>query len=395
MGTLIQPTISKPSGSLLQFCSEDYQMKEVELLTFKGFLAEAYSFFPKTEEEIRKTLSEFPHNNVEDIIKLFNYLKGQHEAPINIDLKKPKNVNVSRYFKGTYNIGDIKTSAGLTTIKIKFGNGSLGNRGANNRGNAFEKEFKTALDGWYAGENNPDYPTGETLKAVQDIVNTYNLSDSEWKAKVVGGENTRRPLDFKGAIQLTNTKGTGFDIGNSVTDITITKDPEEKIYLSLKLDTTTTFFNVGVKTKITKKEIDEGLIKNKDGVKLLKLFGIDNKRFCTIFNDDVPTQGGIVRTKPKASAMKTLLKSGIGYGYHVIHKIRGNIKSYKMDKTRMGKSAAVGDATIYYGGKGGRGKRINMEMESPHYKFTLNIRDTQGGDGYPTRMMCDFTTLKV
>ena len=363
------------------------------MLRFKEYLEEAYTFFPKSEDDIRKTLGDFSHENVEEIITLFNYLKDKDVAPINIDVKKPKNVNVTRALKGSYTEADIASGAGLKIIKIKFGNGSMGNRGANNRGNAFEKEFKTALDGWYAGENDPNYPTGETLKAVQDIVNTYNLSDSEWKAKVVGGENTRRPLDFKGAIQLTNTKGTGFDIGNSVTDITITKDPEEKIYLSLKLDTTTTFFNVGVKTKITKKEIDEGLIKNKDGVKLLKLFGIDNKRFCTIFNDDVPTQGGIVRTKPKASAMKTLLKSGIGYGYHVIHKIRGNIKSYKMDKTRMGKSASVGDVTIHYGGKTGKGKRIDMEMTSSHYKFKLNIRDTQGRDGYPTRMMCDFTTL--
>ena len=39
MGDLIQPTENSPSGSLLQFCSEDYQMKEV--LTFKGFLSEA------------------------------------------------------------------------------------------------------------------------------------------------------------------------------------------------------------------------------------------------------------------------------------------------------------------------------------------------------------------
>ena len=118
--------------------------------------------------------------------------------------------NVSRYFKGIYDIGDIKSGAGLTTIKIKFGNGSLGNRGANNRGNAFEKDFKEALDGWYAGENDPKFPTGETLTAVQDIVKTYDLSDSEWTAKVVGGENTRRPLNFAGDITLTNTKGTGF-----------------------------------------------------------------------------------------------------------------------------------------------------------------------------------------
>ena len=42
-------------------------------------------------------------------------------------------------------------------------------------------------------------------------------------------------------------------------------------------------------------------------------------------------------------------------------------------------------------GKGGKGKRIDMEMESATYKFKINIRDTQGKDGYPTRMMCDFS----
>ena len=147
-----------------------------------------------------------------------------------------------------------------------------------------------------------------------------------------------------------------------------------------------------MKRKITKIEIDEGSIKNPDGIKLLNLFGIDNERFCTIFNNDVPTQGGRVNTKPNARAMQTLLESGIGYGYHVIHKVRSGIKSYKMDSARMRKSASVRNVTVYYGGKSGRGKRIDMVMESAHYKFKLNIRDTQGGDGYPTRMMCDFTT---
>ena len=39
-----------------------------------------------------------------------------------------------------------------------------------------------------------------------------------------------------------------------------------------------------------------------------------------------------------------------------------------------------------------QGKRIDMETESRNYIFKLNIRDTQGTDGYPTRMMCDFKT---
>jgi len=127
----------------------------------------------------------------------------------------------------------------------------------------------------------------------------------------------------------------------------------------------------------------------------LELFGIDNKRFCTIFNDKVKTKGGKVTTRPNAAAIKTLLESGIGYGYHVIHKMKGKVISKKMDETAMKAAAKVGTCVVHYGGKTGRGKRIDMEMSSPYYKFKLNIRDTQGKDGYPTRMMCDFTTLNV
>ena len=356
---------------------------------------EAYSFFPTSEEQITKELSDWPHESVVDVISLFNFLKGKDETPINIDLKKQKDINVSRTLKGSFDISDIKSKAKLKTVRIKFGNGSKGNRGANNRGNAFETQFATSLEKWYA-EGVDAVPDSEILDAILDLDKTYKLSDSKWlKVNVVGGENTKRPLDFRGKIQLTNTKGVGNDIGKSVTDITLQKDDGSKIYLSLKFETTTTFFNVGIRTKLRQEEIDKGLIKDRDGKKLLDLFGIDNKRFCTIFNDKVKTNGGKVTTRPNAAAMKVLLESGIGYGYHVIHKMRGNVLSKKMDEAAMKNAAKVGTCTVHYGGKTGKGKRIDMEMSSPYYKFKLNIRDTQGKDGYPTRMMCDFTTLKV
>ena len=71
------------------------------------------------------------------------------------------------------------------------------------------------------------------------------------------------------------------------------------------------------------------------------------------------------------------------------------VLSKKMDESSMKAAAKVGTCIIHYGGKTGKGKGIDMEMSSPYYKFKINIRDTQGKDGYPTRMMCDFTTLKV
>ena len=357
----------------------------------QSYFSEAYSFFPKSEKEISDTLSDFPHESVQDIINLFNYLKGKDKTPINIDLKKPKDVNVSRTLKGVYDISDIKGGANLDTVRIKFGNGSKGNRGANNRGNAFETLFANAIEKWYA-EGDQAVEDKDILNAIRDLDRTYNLGKSKtFDAKVVGGENTRRPLDFSGKITITNTKSKGFNIGQSVTDITLLTDNNPPIFLSLKFETTTTFFNVGIKTKLTKKEIDDGEIKNADGKKLLDLFGIDNKRFCTIFNDKVKTQSGVVRGKPNVGALKHLLYSGIGFGYHVIHKMRGKVLSKKMDESAMKAAARIGAVKIFYGGKTGRGKRIDMVMESPYYVFKLNIRDTQGTDGYPTRMMCDFT----
>jgi len=89
---------------------------------------ESYSFYPKSEKEIKNTLSDFPSENVQDILKLFTFLKSKDKTPINIDLKIPNKINVSRDLNDFYNIDDIKTGASLNTIKIKFGNGS-GNTG--------------------------------------------------------------------------------------------------------------------------------------------------------------------------------------------------------------------------------------------------------------------------
>ena len=384
--------VDEVSGVKKNFISDEVKNKK-EYITFKDKyvnVSEAYSFFPTTEEEISARLKGFTHQVVVDITNLFKLLKGGDATPINIDMKKPNFINVSRIFQGFMDITDIRKRAGLKAIKIKFGNGSKGNRGANNRGNLFEKQFADAIELWYA-EGDVAVADKDLLRAIKDLDKTYNLGKSKtFDAKVVGGENTKRPLDFSGKISITNPRGVGFNIGQSVTDITLMTDNNPPIYLSLKLGGTTTFFNVGIKTKLTKKEIDEGEILNVDGRKLLDLFGIDNKRFCTIFNPDVKTESGVVNGRPDASALAHLLQSGIGFGYHVIHKIARGIISKKMDESKMKESARVGAVKIFYGGKGGSGKRIDIEMESKFYMFKINIRDTQGTDGYPTRMMCDF-----
>ena len=59
----------------------------------------------------------------------------------------------------------------------------------------------------------------------------------------------------------------------------------------------------------------------------------------------------------------------------------------------MNKAATPQSLQVFYGGKTGRGKRIDMEIRTQKYLLKLNIRDTQGTDGYPTRIMGDFSYL--
>ena len=350
----------------------------------------AFDFFPKTQRELKSKTSGYRLQPSTEVLLLFVYLKKKFpkvETPINIDLSKQNSVNVTRDIEHDTSISTIKKGANLDKLSIKFGNGSSGNRGVNNRGNLFEPEFATALLNWWAGKRVADT---KMLTAIEHLNKTYKFeSKKKFTVNVVGGENTKRPLTYSPKIKITNPKGRGYNIGKSVTDITIESGRDE-IYLSLKLGTTTTFFNVGVRTVLPPDDIKANNIKDPDGKKLLKLFGIQEGLFCDVFNGNL--KAGVIKTpKLNTTDIGTLLKSGIGYGYHIIHKMSSTIISKKMDARAMNNAARVGQARIYYGGKTGVGKRIDIEMESETYKFKLNFRDTQGKDGYPTRLMCDFS----
>lgn len=358
----------------------------------------AYDFFPKKTSEITQTLekSQWDIENISEVITLFSYLKKKYpsvEIPINIDKSQKSVINISRSLQEDVSIPTIKANLKFKKIKPKFGNGSSGNRGVNNRGNLFEPQFADAFIDWWNGKN----ITNASMKsAIEDIYNTYDLGKThEILLDIVGGENTRRPLTFtSGGIVLANPNGTGFNVGPSVTDITLEPTGMKPIYLSLKLGTTTTFFNVGVKTILTKAEIKANSIKNKNGLLLLKTFGINPSLFCDVFNGKKIPSTKRVASNPSfnTAVIQKLLKSGIGHGYHIVHKMGSTILSKKMDEAALRKASTItGTYTIYYGGKTGTGKRVDIEFESSTYSFKINLRDTQGTDGYPTRMMCDFS----
>lgn len=348
----------------------------------------AYDFFPKNQNDI-KTALKTTHNpeTIKEVTSVFNALKAKTPVPINLDRKKPNNINVSRQLQGSVDLKELSKSLKLKIIKMKFGNGSAGNRGVNNKGAGFEKNFYESLNNWWKGE--PVDP--KMLKAIEDLDKTYGLSKSkDLHISVEAASNTKRPLTFgDNGITLLNSKGKGNNVGPTLSDITITYNGTKKIYLSLKSSSTVTFFNVGVRTILSPTEIKSGKITNLNGRKLLNLFGINDKKFCDIFNG--VGKGSVdANAKAQVQEIQKLLESGVGYGYHILHEYPKYIESKKMDERSMKEATKIGPVTVYYGGLTGTGKRIDISFESPEYAFKLNIRDTQGADGYPTRLMCDF-----
>jgi hypothetical protein len=361
----------------------------------------AYTFFPKTATEVIKKLN--PKNadqiaKVGEIGQLLNFLKndkktkGIIDTPINIDPLKITSINISRKLKPVITEAAIKKAVNLNKIKIRFGDGSAGGRGVNNKGGKFEKDLGPAFENWWTGKKIQD---ADLLTAVEEVYDKTILKN--WEDLFVlqeGAANTKRPLQFTQNITIMAPPDN--NIGKMVTDITL-KNNGKSVYLSLKSTTTVTFFNVGVKTILTTPEIKSGNITNKDGLKLLKLIGIDPALFTEPFNKKgyLGFEQKIKLSASKISKLEKLIESGIGYGYTVVHQLKkGDVKVFNVTKKYMqDASTVVGPLTVYYGGKTGTGKRVDVEVKTKKYLMNFNIRDTQGGDGYPTRLMCNFKYL--
>ena len=360
----------------------------------------AYTLFPTKTADILKIKPDPIRGG--EIVELFGYLKRKYKTvktPINIDPGKLSIVNVTRELQGTADLNVVKKEAKLEKIKIKFGAGSAGNRGVANRGNLFENTFARAIESYWSGQEVQD---PMMLKAIENLSKTYNFKRlKNLNVKEEGALNTKRPLQFRPGPYISSPTGS-LDIGPTVTDLTLHKGKninnytrsEVVSYLSLKLGGTTTFFNIGVKKILTKSEIQTGMVKDRDGIKLLDMFGIDNKTFCQIFNGTLK-KGFSSNTFNKINKryLETFLQSGLGYGFHVIHKLTSEIKSFKVDQSYMLQATKPRTCQVFYGGLGGQGKRVDIVIMTPKYKMKVNIRDTQGTDGYPTRIMGDFNYL--
>lgn len=345
----------------------------------------AFNFIPKSVDEIAKANLK----NESEYIKLYGFLLSKAPSikdPIAIDKSKTTSVKVLRDFNGPTSIPELKK---ITSLNITWGSGSRGGRGAQNRGNLFEYELANDFNEYLENNLEGDF---KYKKLVTEIVNHYGLDRSKRFVVVQEGAlNKARPLAFSGSQPI--IKDLKFDIGSTITDITLKSD-NRNVYLSCKYGGTVTFFNIGIKKYLKKEEIITGDIKNVQGKILLETLGIDPNLFCRVFNEygkgkrkEIIEQN--VTSKINKSRLSTLLKSGIGFGYHMVHKIGSTVNHYEMTERALTQSTSISSVVVRY--PIADSKRVDATIETPSYSFKLNIRDTSGSvEPYPSHMLMEY-----
>lgn len=339
----------------------------------------AYNFIPKSVNEIKIELKDNIYLN--EIIELYKicFFYSRINDPIAIDLKNIKSIKIIRLLTDKFSI--IKKEMGLTSLIIKLGDGSRGNKGENNLGLKFEKDLYNSFNDFNNGKiENLKYKDFISLFYYKNKL--YNFNNIEIKYE--GIKNNNRPLNFNDKnIYIGNEKDLK-DIGKTLSDIIIISGT---CYynLSLKYGNQVTFFNVGCKKIFLEKEIIEQNIKNKNGKMFLNIFEINEQLFCNQFNNF----SGPGETKVNLNnnnIIENFLKTGIGYDYYLIHNKNNFLTSHYISENIMNNLSKIEDYKIIYPING---KRINILINNKYLKTNINIRSKNGGI-YPTHIMADY-----
>lgn len=237
---------------------------------------------------------------------------------------------------------------------------------------------------------------GKYAKEAEKILEATSKSAGSAVAKVehAGGKNTSRPIVLSGKNPVIMPRSPQ-QHGEKLTDITLHHKNNKKTYLSLKFGSTLTFINSGVGTIYREKDMKSGILNDSTGKAILKAFGVSNAKFCKVFNDygkgKKPVDPHVQKVKLDKSTLKVLLETAIGANYWMVHGFdNGDIYFWEVSKSRNNSYSNVsGEATIFYGGKSGRGKRIDVEFSNNFYDFSMNIRNKQSAI-YPSHIMLDY-----
>lgn len=254
-----------------------------------------------------------------------------------------------------------------------------------NAGNRFEQEY---LDSIHSYIPKLEEITGKNL--------------NNYEATRVGGDNLKRPLQFEGNLFTLGLSQGCNTVGDSVADIKLKKG-NDTINLSLKTGNLVSFINTGILKIFTAASFDKfkdngTYDPGKDAESILDAFGIDKNKFAYTFThydgktpvDDFKIDNTDIMKKN--NDFKKFMDSVIGYDYIMVHKLGKDIHyvdlSTKKDRDNL--ISNLKRSTIYYGGKQGKGKRVDIEMEFENITIKFNFRTKFAGKIYPSYLQADY-----
>lgn len=321
--------------------------------------------------------------------------RGEKEVAITDDMKE--------YFKSEFaklkslptlnEFNDIVKQYDLSWQKIFKGDFSGYEKGLSSRnmGDAFEKEFVS---------NFVNY--ADQLSEVLGIPATKLLT---YEIKSVGGNNTKRPINISSnGIKLGNKPIQ--KIGDDVADVRLESD--DYYNLSLKCGKKVTFCNTGVKQLFPFKKFDEfketgELELSKDAEHLLNFFGLDKIKFASVFanykNDGIRKSNSQkdevdVTEFAKTNEFKNFLRSVVGCGYVLVHKMGPETHMYDL-RTESDLDEFVGEVqsmVALYPSDGGK-KAVDILLNTEGLTVLFNFR-SKTGQVYPEHLMADYIIKK-
>ena len=362
----------------------------------------AYNLIPSTFSDAGSSVKHMDNAAAAEGLRLWNYLVNTYgmNNPLAFDPTNKKQVKIARALQTEFTKAEIKKKLKITQLKVDFGDGSRGNRGSGNQGNLFEQQLEAGINDWI---ETSELKNNKYKDFIYGLVKHYHLEDCiAVRVIAEGGENKKRPMSLvNGHWKIgTASLSTGYEIGSTITDLTLESKckgkPLHKYYLSLKTSGTTTLSNLGLKTNVFPvDQVKEGKITTTDGIALMKTFGLDEATFCATFNQ---YQSGnknyrVVDASPNYNKplLQELIKGSLGYGYHYVHLNKGKIKHMEITERFLNQAANVTNVRISYGGETGGAKRVNIHMTTPLLDMTFNIRNTsdRGTTSDPDRVYPD------
>ena len=351
-----------------------------------------------TEGQFMPTAMVFLVDGVETVAyepdQASDFKEARARLQENMSLRGSKNTVL---FTGKFQNDNSIATVPLTDLEKteEFG-GQVGGKKVN-LGIQFEKDFYDSLNCQVGCLNDNTKYQQAAQKLITEINKKYSIKGGLSQVDAVGGKNQPRPLNYSGGLYVTAGGKKTKDIGSTVTDITTVFGGIRDMYLSLKYGSTLTFINSGVGRIFTTSDYMNYFknYNNPIGNAIFDMFAIDKIEYANVFNEYGKGYKGKkvdVTGSADKSAIEDLLQYAIGYGYWMVHGKSGssNVDIYEMTQAYMKKASKItGKITLNYGGSSGRGKRLDIHLESSVYKFMFNLRNKQGGK-YPSHIMCDY-----